>query len=189
MKNNSQNIKLFLSTTIFIFFCVVFVLLYKEINNNNQKAEQGAVDFQTEMTRRNEITSLDNSLQENTDNKTKLEKHFTKSSDVVPFLDTIENLAPQTGAKAEIDSVDKGVASQGLIVGLRVSGSFANIYKFLQLLENSPYEIDFISMDLHTTTTDAPVVSVVIPKKNAPTATKSKSWEAIFKIQLLSFIP
>ena len=144
------------------------------------------------MNRRNEITSLDNSLQDNEKNSAILATHFAKSSDVVPFLDTLEKLAPLAGAKAEIDSVDNGVATPGLIVGLRVSGGFTNVYKFLQLLENSPYEINFISMDMHTTTVNMPVESTTTPSKGAsvkPKAVKSQNWEAIFKIQLLSFTP
>ena len=193
MKNNSQKIPLFISAIIFLFLCIVFIFLYKEINNNNEKAKQSAIDFQTEMSRRNEITSLDNSLQENNKNKAILESHSAKSSDIVPFLDTIEKLAPQIGANAEIDSVDNGIAKPGLIVGLKISGSFGNVYKFLQLLENSPYEIDFISMDMHKLSTDAPLASVVAPSKNgsnvAPKIIKVQNWEAILKIQLLSFVP
>jgi len=192
MKNNSQKIQLFLSATLFVFFCVAFIFLYEEINNNNQKAEQGAIDFQTEMNRRAEITSLDKTLQDNDKNSAILATHFAKSSDIVPFLDAIEKLAPQAGAKMEIDSVDNGVATPGLIAGLRVSGSFTNVYKFLQLLENSPYEINFISMDMHTVAAGVPVENVVTPSKGAsaqPKVAKSPNWEAVFKIQLLSFTP
>jgi hypothetical protein len=101
---------------------------------------------------------------------------------VVPFLDTIGQLASLSGAKLEIDSVDIETTSPGLVAGLKVSGSFAEVYKFLTLLENSPYEIDFLSMDLHSLSmagADSP------PLKNI----KDSSWEANFEIQLLSFTP
>ena len=33
-------------------------------------------------------------------------------------------------------------------MAIKASGSFEALYKFLTLLENSPYELDFISMDI-----------------------------------------
>jgi hypothetical protein len=44
------------------------------------------------------------------------------------------------------------------------------------LLENSPYELDFLSVDFHKSSGDT---------KNK----KDARWEAVFKMQLLSFIP
>jgi preprotein translocase subunit SecG len=191
MKNNFQKISLILSATLFIFLCFVFVFLYKKTNDNNKKAEMNAITSQTEMNRREEISSLDRSLQQNEKNKTVLDTHFIQSSDVVPFLNAIEKLAPLSGTKVEIDSVSAGTTNPGLIVGLKVSGSFQEIYKFLTLLENSPYEINFLSMDLHTLL--APETSVNIPSassKNTKVSkiSKSPNWEVSFEVQLLSFI-
>jgi hypothetical protein len=108
-----------------------------------------------------------------------LESHFIKSSDVVPLLNIIENLAKESGISAQIDSVDAKTDNTGLTVGLKVSGGFEAIYKFLTLLENSPYVLDFVSMDIHK------ILSPVVVDKSVSNA----SWEAIFQIQLLSFIP
>jgi hypothetical protein len=153
--------------------------LYRIINNNNQKAEQGAIAWQTEASRRNEITSLNNSLGQIAEDRASLETHFVQSSDVVTFLDTFGEIATLSGTKAEIDSVDTGTNNSELVVGLKVTGSFGAVYKFLTLLENFPYELDFISMDMHEEM--VPSVSsknIIIP-----------DWEADFKIQLLSFVP
>jgi len=178
MKNNSQKTRLFLSVIFFVFFCLAFVFLYRKIDGNNQKAEQNAIAWQIEERRRDEIKSLDHSLQMIADDRALLETHFAKSSDVVPFLDTIEKLAPEAGAKTGIDSVSTMADSAGLIVGLKASGSFEAIYKFLTLLENSPYELDFLSMDMH---------KLAVPDALDKTAS-NLGWEAVFKIQLLSFV-
>lgn len=180
MKNNLQKIPLFVSLATLILFCFVFLFLYRAIDNNNQKAEQNLIVWQTEASRRDEINTLNRSLQEIANDKIQLETHFAKSSDAVPFLDTIEKLALEAGATAQISSVDTSADNTGLIVALNASGGFGAIYKFLTLLENSPYELDFLTMDIHKTTTDTPV-----PSKNV---TDSK-WTATFKIQLLSFMP
>jgi len=97
-----------------------------------------------------------------TNSQALLETHFIKSSDVVPFLNTIEALGPAVGASAEIDSVDTSPDGASLIVELQASGSFGAVYKFLTLLENSPYELNFLSMDIHT-------ITDVVPNKKVTT--------------------
>jgi hypothetical protein len=177
MKNNFQKISLLLSAVLFLFLCFAFFFLYEKINSNNQKAQQSTVTWQTEANRRDKLTLLNNSLGEITGDKATLQAHFVQNSDIIPFLNTIEALAPSVGAKAEIDSVENGTNNTGLTAEVKVSGSFGQIYKFLTLLENSPYEIGFLSMDLHKSE---------VPDDSGKNV-KSSNWEAIFKIQLLSF--
>jgi Tfp pilus assembly protein PilN len=179
MKNNFQKILLFLSSVFFIAVCLAFVFLYQKINKDNQKIELNTKIWQEEARRRDEIRSLDASLQKIADDRALLETHFAKSSNIVPFLDTIEKLAPKVNASAEVKSVDAVADKTKLIVGLKALGSFEALYKFLNLLENSPYEIEFLSLDIHKLEAGEPA------DKNA----KGARWEAVFKIKLLSFIP
>jgi len=178
MKNNSQKITLFFSLILLIGLCLVFAFLYNKIDNNNKNAEIDMTAWQTEMNQLDKINSLERSVEQVADDKALLETHFVKSSDIVPFLDTIE-IGPVIEADTAIDSVDTGPKNDQLIVEIKASGSFEAVYKFLTLLENSPYELDFLSMDMHRTT-----ALDVSPKK-----IKSSSWDAIFKIQLLSYVP
>ncbi|MFA6520065.1 MAG: hypothetical protein WCT44_00470 [Candidatus Paceibacterota bacterium] len=173
MKNNFQKIPLITSAVFFIIVLSAFLMLYKLINDNNRKANEGRVAWQTETDRRNEIRTLDQTLLRIAPDKALLDTHFAKSSDVVPFLDTIEQLATRVGAKAEVSSVDMLSTGVGLVVGLKASGSFASLYKFLMLLENSPYELNFLSLDI---------------RRNSVEEKGGVSWEAVFRIQLLSFV-
>jgi len=179
MKNNFQKILLLVSLVSLVLFCFAFVFLYKKINNNNKKTQQDEINLQIETLRRDNIASLNQILQEIAPDIALLDSHFIKSSDVVPFLNIIEKLASEAGVSAKIDSVDLKTDNSGLMVGFKASGDFEAIYKFLILLENSPYELEFVSMDIRKL--DLPDVS----DKNS----KNSDWEAIFKIQLLSFIP
>jgi hypothetical protein len=179
MKNNFKKIPLIASAILFILLSVAFIFLYRAINNNNQKALQDNITWQTEARRRDDIRSLDLSLQQIAPDSALLETHFAKSSDIVPFLDTIEKLAPEVGATASVDAVDTLTNKTGLIVGLTASGSFTAVYKFLTLLENSPYELNFLSMDIH---------NLAAPDALGKNVNNFK-WEAVFKIQLLSFVP
>lgn len=167
MQGNFPKTPLFLSVIFFVISCSVFLYFLKEINKNNQESQLKETEWQTEALRRDEIKALDHSIKIIEAERTQLETHFAKSSDIVPFLDTIERLAPQAGAKAEVTSVNVSEDHTGLYVGMEAFGTFNGLYKFLTLLENSPYELEFISMDL---------------------SKRVGSWDAVFKIKLLSFI-
>jgi len=180
MKNNFQKIPLITSFLIFILFSAVLFLLYKGINVKNENAEAKAATLEGELNRREDLKSLNLTLRKLEDQLASLGTHFAKSSDVVPFLDTVERLAPLAGVRAEVNSVNtagsNGVSNSELLVELRAEGSFQAVYKFLGLLENSPYELEFLSMDLHRVPT-------------TEEGGETRVWEAIFRVRLLSFIP
>ena len=184
MKNKLQKTSLIISITTFVVFCLIFLFLYREINNNNDKVYSNITKLKIEESSRDNMNSLDNSLKTLAPQRALLETHFAQSSDIVPFLDMIEKLAPTAGATAQVDSVKTLADNSGLAVGLKVSGSFETIYKFLILLENSPYELEFISMDIYKINTDA---AINVVNKNVKSI-KNSNWEAVFKIQLLSFV-
>lgn len=174
MQNNlhhSQKFKkmpLIFSIIFLAFSCFAFFFLYKEINNNKKISEKTQIEWQNETSRREDIRSLERSIKSISKEKTLLESHFAQSSNIVPFLDTIEKLALSSKNKSEVVSVDILQDGSGLLIGLRASGSFEAIYKFLTLLENSPYELEFISVDMQRLSLQA-------------------GWEVVFKIKLLSF--
>ncbi len=184
MQNNlysSQKFKkmpLFFSIMFLAFACFAFFFLYKEINDNKKISEKKQIEWQSEADRRDEIKLLEGSIKDISKEKTLLESHFAQSSDVVPFLSTIEQLALSIRAKIEVVSVDILKDNTGLLVGLKASGSFETIYKFLTLLENSPYELEFVSMDMQNLSTQTVSNKKVV----------NRQWEAFFKVKLLSFI-
>jgi Tfp pilus assembly protein PilO len=179
MKNNFLKILIFLFFIIFLFFCFIFVSLYTKTNQNNQKAKLATIAWQAETDQHYDINLLNNSLEQVSNERALLNSHFVQSSDVVPFFNTLEQLGVGAGASVVVDSVVTGTNNNELVVDLKTTGTFKQVYQFLTLLENSPYEITFNSMDLHTLS--AQDVSV----KNV----KNQNWEADFEIQLLSFIP
>ena len=179
MKNNFEKILLFILATLLLLFCLAFAFLYQKINNNHQKIQPDTITLQTETNRHDNLMSLEQILKKNVSDRISLESHFIKSSDIVPFLDIIEKSAREVGVLTEINSINAKADNTILTVELKASGGFEAIYKFLILLENSPYILDFTSMDIHK------LPSPVVPGKNVDSA----SWEASFKIQLLSFIP
>jgi hypothetical protein len=136
-------------------------------------------EWQQEEKKREEINSLNRSLKMIDVEKNKLATHFVQSSDVVPFLNTIEAMAPKVGVSTEIVYVDTSMDNNELLLGVNVLGKFEGIYKFITLLENSPYEIKFVSMDLNR----KDELDLTKPNNNP-----SPQWVANLRIKLLSFI-
>jgi len=149
-------------------FLYGFIYLFGKMNDHNTKSQLAETEWKKEALRRDKIKTLNNSVQIIEAQKAQIETHFAESSDVVPFLDTVERLAKEAGNKAEVISVNISDDKNGLLVGIQASGSFANLYKFLTLLENSPYELEFMGVDMHQGI--------------------GRDWKATFKIKLLSFV-
>ncbi|HEV7702407.1 MAG TPA: hypothetical protein VGO63_03140 [Candidatus Paceibacterota bacterium] len=157
-----------------IFLSSVFFLLYREIYLNNEKAGLSMTELENEINRRDNIKLLNNSIQSIKQDKALLETHFGKTSDIVPFLDTVEGLGPKAGVQVETTSVDILADGGGLLVKLNTSGNFKNIYKFLTLLENSPYELEVSGMDMQ--------------KETNSITMEEPGWQAMLGIKLLSFV-
>jgi hypothetical protein len=170
MKNNFPKIPLIFSAIFFCLSLVAFLFFYKAIGNNNKESQLREAEWQTETNRRNEIKTLDNSVKMIEGEKIQLETHFAKSSDIVPFLDTIEGLAFLAGANGEITPpIDILPDHAGLMIGMKASGTFGSLYKFLMLLENSPYELEFMALDM---------------RKGAT----ANVWDITLKMKLVSFV-
>src|SRR3989344_2196179 len=155
----------------------IFIFLYKQIQNNDRISGEMERQWLDEANKREEIKSLDLMLKTIESERALLDSHFIKSSDVVPFLNLVEQLAKDAGAGAEVILIDILKDNSGLVVGINAKGNFEALYKFLTLLENSPYELEIISMDLLQSQ-----AGDITDKKNLP-----PQWSAIFKIKLLSF--
>ena len=181
MKNNSRKLKqiipLLLSITFFALSCAAFLLLYKHTLNNNKIFREAEVQWEKETLEKKKLGSLDQLLEMTEEERLFLDIHYIKSSDIVPFLDSIEKLAPQANTKAEVTLVNISPDNTSLSVGVTAQGTFENLYKFLTLLENSPYQLEITSMDIKRVTEGE------MPTKGAPA-----EWLVTFKIKLLSFV-
>jgi flagellar basal body-associated protein FliL len=173
MQNDSKKFKKFkkapllLALLFLLVSCGAWMFLYGKIKENKIISEKSGKEWHAEAVRRDEIRSLERSILEIQDERTQVEMHFAQSSNVVPFLDTIEKLATNAGANSEVVSVDVSPEKSELEVALTAQGSFSSIYNFIRLLENSPYEIEIDSFN--------------VEKEMAG------EWQGTFTIRLLSF--
>lgn len=153
--------------------CVGFWFVLNKINANEAISGETQSRWQAEAIRREGIRSLERSIKDIQSEKNLLETHFAESSNVVPFLDTLESLARQAGAVAEVTSVDIVKDKSELSVAIHVSGGFGSVFKFTQLVENAPYEIVIDSFDLE--------------KEISTGEVGGGAWDGFFTLRLLSF--
>ncbi len=179
MQRNLVLLSISFSVIFFTISLFSFSFFNREIDNNKREFKLDWEEWHKEAVRRDEMRTLDSSVKLIEKERAELDTHFAKSSDIVPLLNTIESLAPKVGAKAEVTSVDILNYNMGLLVGVKASGTFAGLYKFMTLLENSPYELEFLSMQI------SKEGGVTIGIKNVVSA----KWSLFLKIKLLSFIP
>jgi hypothetical protein len=171
-KSTFPKIPFLFSILFFALSVTAFIFFYRTIEDKQGEFQTQEKKWVAETERRNEIKALDRSVKMVEGERARLATHFAKSSDAVPFLDTIEALAPRVGAKAEVTSVEIAENRAGLLVGMKASGSFESLHKFITLLENSPYELEFMGVDINKETSES----------------ARGSWEAVFRIRLVSFI-
>ncbi len=165
-----------LALLFFAVSCAVFAFLWRSISRNEQAAQAAESEWQTENSRREEAKSLDASMRAIQNERDQLDTHFASSVDVVPLLDTVEKLASSAGTKTSVTSVDILPNNAGLNVSLKSTGTFQSIYKFLALLENSSYELQFYSVDLESG-----------PLTDVAGKTTGTAWTAAIKVNLVSF--
>lgn len=161
-----------------VIFCISFFFLYRQISLNNKSFTDSSVAFNLEEQRREEIQSLNKVLSQIQNETLLLDSHFLRSEDIAPFLDALEKSATLVGASAEVVSVDsQDPKNKGISIGVKTTGSFESIYKFLLLLENSKYELS--------------VVSTKIIRESAGSESESNNtpkWRADFTIKIISFL-
>ncbi|MFZ2072183.1 MAG: hypothetical protein WA101_03555 [Minisyncoccia bacterium] len=178
MKHFKKKLMITTGMLLFTFSILSFFFIFNFINKKEKIAEDSLLMWQEEYQKREEIKFLNNSIKEIEADRILLDAHFAKSTDAVPFLNTIETLATRVKAKAEVTSVDISKDKTGLLVGVKAFGSFEAVYKFLMLLEDSPYELETNSVDMEVSVTE----------DSSGNKLKIPEWEATFKMKLLTFI-
>lgn len=172
MKN--RKIIFLISSLLFtLLFCLVFYYIYNKILDNKNSTQILYGEWKTEEDRREVIKSLDRTINKIQDKKIILESHFVGSSDVVPYLDFFEKSAVLVNAKSEVSSVSVPSDNSTINVSLDIDGSFESIYKYINLIENAPYELHITSFTLN--------------KINNTTGISPNLWNLNLQIKLLSF--
>ena len=130
---------------------------------------------------------LKNDLAANQARQPVLNSYFVDATDPVPLFETIESYGQETNVTATIDSVDIKKSPNRLVVSVTGDGNFADVYRFVALLEAAPYEFSVSSASVRSIAaapTNAPAPAAgKAAKAAAPTETQ---WETKLTLSILS---
>ncbi|MEK7113700.1 MAG: hypothetical protein AAB873_02635 [Patescibacteria group bacterium] len=177
MQSILQKKSFILALLFFLVSLTILFVLLSVIKGSEVKYKLAEEKWQIENAKREDMGTLKNLLKEVDKEKSLLDSHFIQNPDVVPFLTTVENLAKKVNLQIEVASVNVNEKEPALLVGVKTSGSFGNIYRFITLLENSAYDLVFVSADMKT-----------IEDGLVNRVSKLPEWVATFEIKLLSFM-
>ncbi|MCX6757337.1 MAG: hypothetical protein NTZ44_00405 [Candidatus Nomurabacteria bacterium] len=177
-KLNKFLIKIFIALLFIILSIVGFFYIFNSIKSKNDNTTNLLTQAQDESDRRNNIEKLNVQIKAIAPQRKMLETHFAKSSDVVTFLDNLQNLGKLAKAPVEIFSVDLDKDNSLLKVQMSAKGSFIAIHNLFYLLQNSQYELDFSAVNLQTTTGSS---------DSTKNVSNIQQWQANFSLTLLSF--
>ncbi len=169
----SKATKYLLSISVFLILSIgVWVILYRQIEKNKKTTRELQTQLEEDIATKQKSQSLQRLMNELGQERNAFASHFVKNTDIVPFLNTIESLANQVGAEAVINTVDTPEDPPSLLIGIKASGSFEAIYKFMALLESAPYELQILGFDL---------------KKGGASEEEADSWSATLEVKVVSF--
>jgi hypothetical protein len=181
MKNNLQ-LKKFkkipFAVAIVLLACssVAFFVIYRATYKNVAESAELEKGWAGNESYKEEVANLQRFVEAYPTELTSLDSHFIKNPNVVPFLDLVESLGPKVGASTEVTQVDISKDGTSLTVGISADGSFESLYKFLKLLENSPFQLEVIAMNMQGNVTGGDNLTPNV-------------WAGTFKVKLLNFLP
>lgn len=158
MEHSSKTKQILLSTVVMIIAVpVLYIMLFINIKekNNNVSALTNEVDIvlQKEIKLRSVKFLIRDTLQERAD----LDSHFVADDEIIDFIETIENLGADSGAKIEITNVsissiekkedDQVNISELLNLDFKIKGRFIQMFHFLSMLEKLPFKIDILRVN------------------------------------------
>jgi len=151
---------------------LAYGFFFYHINQKNVRAaalgEEIALASETENLARS-LTSL---LSGTEAARTEFSRYFITHDSIVVFIERVERLGKNSGVAVSFSSVEEGKGR--FTAYLTMEGGFANVYRFLELLEAMPYELE--------------VARFTISVPPLPLQKEGALWEGEATIELLNFI-
>lgn len=109
--------------------------------------------------------------------RVKLDTYFIDVKGTPRFLEALASLGKDAGIVLSFDSIDVD-SNSALRINFRAQGTFGNLFRFLSLIEASPYALEVGNLNLNK-------INVFSGK---PGEKSENSWSANGTLRLLSFV-
>lgn len=140
---------------------IIFFINIKE-KNNNVSALTNEVDsvLQKEI----KLRSVKYLIKDIQDDIVKLDSHFVADDEIINFIEMIEDLGVESGAKVEVTNVsidvvdekvvDKNKIDESLNLDFKIEGRFVEMFHFLSMFEKLPFKINILRTNFEKTPDD-----------------------------------
>lgn len=168
--------------TLILFGTIYYV--YSDIKSKNETILTVEQDLSSKNEKHEYLMSLQNLVESIDPQVKKIESSIIPKSGDVAFIEELESLGRSEGLLVEIDSLnlagDPKISSSTLSmlkVKFRATGAWAEVYKFVSIIESLKYRIKINKFTLSS--------------KEELTATKNpngnKEWQGIFEVSVLEY--
>ncbi|MBU3925929.1 hypothetical protein KJ763_02040 [Patescibacteria group bacterium] len=171
-----KNKKLFLIIIIFILNLTTFLgclFLYSEIKDQREAVKERINSVKLLEEKSQNVKLLSSQTEDIAINKEKLESAFLKEENIIGFIEKLESIGKEVNVSVKIFSAEIGKGSDSPRLRINLKGTFQNIFGYITLLENLPYQISFDSLNL---------------VKKVSGDEKIGDWDSDIEISIISFL-
>ena len=147
-----KKIKISLSLAILIAIVSVYGYFYFffALNQTRQNVMSLTSEILVLQTEEAETTQIKKQLSDIGTSHSILSSYFVDANNPVPFEELIEGYGKQTNVNVTFQGLQVGGVPSVLGATLATTGTFADTYRFLALLESAPYELSINNIDLQS---------------------------------------
>ncbi len=131
------------SILLLIIVGALYAYCFLQIKHENEYTSGLSKQLLTESQKQDDDRRLAIAIKETDEGRTKLNSYFVTGDGSVHFLGIIEGYSDVAGTQAKFTTVDYDTAKNKLIMSLRITGTFQDVYQNILMLENAPYELEF----------------------------------------------
>ena len=179
MKKINITTKFFLLLLLATFSVTIFIYLFKVIENKNIHTQAAYVVLAEKVNFKNQSDAIKRSVSLTKEAQKKINSYFVDVENIDLFMGELESLGPKSGVDVMIKSVEPSKTDEKYItINFSTEGSFANIFKVIQMVEYMPYKIHLKNVYLNKN-----IIFNQDPKANKTSVT---GWQADISFQVLN---
>ena len=178
MEHSSKTKQILMGTIVLVIAVfVLYIMLFLNLKEKNNNISVLTNEVDTVLQKEIKLRSVKYLIKDTEDERADLDSHFVIDDEVINFIEIIENLGMDSGAKIEVTNVsvsstnkeaaDQINISELLYLDFKIEGRFAQMFHFLSILEKLPFKIDILRVNFGR-----------IPNEDG----KIKSWNGFFSI-------
>ena len=152
-------------------------MMYR-ISSEKTKAAEALSKLEAGIKKEYNLRALSAALEKTEEERAKIDSYFVDIKGVAKFLEKLQSFGDASGVSLKLENVDIE-GKNALKVSFNDNGSFAENYRLLELIENSPYTLEIDSMNIN---------KVMVSVPGGASVSLNNLWSGSFSVRLLSFV-